>query len=299
VSLFLFTFVLSQLVATPLFAQDLRNRTEEMYPFGTVIISSESLPDKVYEAQKDKIMVSAIFIEKETNKVFINSVGTGFITKSPGIVVTARHVFDQSLVDAESIKSEKIKSNPQFDYTYEFKGTIITDRAWVKFSLYLVAIGEKGTFKDIMILRADPRTMEKAMASGDLFNPNPYSILMRTSKFADAKVGDKVYISGFAPGVTEYFDKDNKVVPVYMDLVNHTFIAEVEALLPEMPGNKTEVKTIYRLRNGAEQGFSGGKVLNDKGQVIGMTIAMSREKNFVYAISSDDIEQLLKDNKLK
>ena len=57
VPLFLFVLALSQLITAPLFAQDLRNRTEEMYPFGKIIISSESLPDKVYEAQKNKILI--------------------------------------------------------------------------------------------------------------------------------------------------------------------------------------------------------------------------------------------------
>ena len=106
VPLFLFIFVLSQLTATSLYAQDLKNRTEEMYPFGTVIISSESLPDKVYESQKDKIMVSVLFVEKGTNNVFINSVGTGFVPeKNPGVIVTVRHLLDKSLIDAENIKT--------------------------------------------------------------------------------------------------------------------------------------------------------------------------------------------------
>mgnify|MGYP001610987809 CR=1 FL=1 len=54
---------------------------------------------------------------------------------------------------------------------------------------------------------------------------------------------------------------------------------------------------LYELRDSAEPGFSGGKVINNQGQTVGMTIAMT--KNFVYAISSKDIKQFLKDNKLK
>lgn len=151
----------------------------------------------------------------------------------------------------------------------------------------------------MMALRVDPQTMEKARTIGDAFNPNPYSMLMRTSKFANADLGEKVYISGFAPTTAEYLDKNNKSVHVYMDLINHTFVAEVEVPLPEMPGQKTEVKTIYRLRNHAESGFSGGKVMNKDGEVIGMTIALSHEKNFIYVISSKDLKDFLKDNKLK
>lgn len=299
VPLFLFIFVLSQLIASPLFAQDLRNRTDEMYPFGTVIISSESLPDKVYEAQDDKFMISVMFVEKGTTNVFFNYSGTGFTTERPGIVLTARHLLDWSLIDAENFKKERIKTNPKFDFEFVFIGTIITDRAWVRFPLSLAAIGEKGTLMDMMALRVDPQTMEKARMVGDVFNPNPYSMLMRTSKFADAKVGNKVYVSGFAPGTAEYLDKYDESVSVYMDLINHTFVAEVEALLPEMPGYKTGVKTIYRLRNHAESGFSGGKVMNEDGNVIGITIALSHDKNFIYAISSKDIKDFLRDNKLR
>jgi len=303
VPLFLFIFVLSQLIATPLYAQDLKNRTEEMYPFGTVIISAESLPNKVYESQKDKILIEVIFVEKGTTNVFINSVGTGYVTETPGVVITVRHLLDRSLIDAENIKNNKIKSNPNFDYAYVFRGTIITNTAWIRFPLFLTAIGEKGTLKDIMALKADPRIMENARAVGDIFNPNPYSILMRTSKFADAKIGEKVYISGFAPGTAEYLNENDEPIPVYLDLINYTFPAEVTALLPEMPGNKTGVKTIYRLayrlNDGAEPGFSGGKVINKEGEIIGMTMAVSHEKTFIYILSSKDTKDFLKNNKLK
>lgn len=282
-----------------IFAQDLKNRTEEMYPFGTVIIASESLPDKVYEAQKNKLLVSVRFIEKETSNIIISSVGTGFVIETPGIIITARHLFDGPLIDAEKIKNERIKSNPKFNYDYVFMGTIITDTAWINFPLFLAAVGEKGTFKDMLALRTDVATMQRAQMVGDIMNPNPYSILMKTSKFADAKIGDKVYISGFGPIVVKYFDKNNQPVHVYVDLVNHTFPAEVEELITDMPGNRAGTKMLYRLRDSAEPGFSGGKVVNNNGYVIGMTIAVSSSKNFVYSISSKDIKDFLKDNKLK
>lgn len=280
-------------------AQDLKNRTEEMYPFGTVIISSESLPDKVYESQKNKIVISAIFIEKGTKNIIINSVDTGFVTETPGVIITARHLFDGPLVDVEKIKSEKIKSNPKFDFEYIFMGTIITDKAWINFPLSLVAVGEKGTFKDMMVLRTDIQTMQRAQIAGDVLNPNPYSILIKTSKFADADVGDRVYISGFAPVVAEYLDKNNKLTPVYVDMINRTFPAEVAEKIENMPVNKAGVKLLYKLHDSAEPGFSGGKVINSQGQIIGMTISATKSQNIIYSISSKDMKQFLKDNKLK
>ena len=298
-SLFVFLFASLQLITTPLFAQDLKNRTEEMYPFGTVIIAKEPLPDKVYQAQKNKIIVSVIFLEKGTSNAITSSVGTGFVTESPGVIVTARHLLNEALPEMEKIKAERIKSNPKFDYEYMFMGTIITNTAWINFPLYLVAVGEKGTLKDIMVLRIDVATIQRAQIAGDIFNPNPYGMLLKTSKFADSKLGEEVYISGFAPVTTEYLDKNNQPVSVYMDLINFTFPAEVTAPISDMPGNRAGIKKFYRLLDSAEPGFSGGKVINNDGYVTGMTIAMSIARNFVYVISSQDIKQFLKDNKIK
>lgn len=278
-------------------AQDLENRTEEMHPFGKIIISSESLPDKVYEVQKNKILISVRFFEKGTSNIITSSVGTGFVTESPGTIITARHLLDGPLAEAEKIKKEKIKSNPKFDYGFMFVGTIITNTAWINFPLSFMAVGEKETLKDMLALRTDVETMQRAQMLGDIFNPNPYGILMKTSKFADANLGEKVYISGFAPILAEYPDKNNRPTSVYMDLINHTFSAEVEIPITDMPGNRAGIKTLYRLRDSAEPGFSGGKVINSQGQVIGITMAMS--KNFVYVISSKDIKDFLKDNNLK
>jgi len=300
VPLFLFVLALSQLITAPLFAQDLRNRTEEMYPFGKIIISSESLPDKVYEAQKNKILISVVFLEKGTSNIITNSVGTGYVSETAGVIVTARHLLMEIIPEMEKVKAEKRKTNPLFDYEYVFMGTLITSSAWTNFPLYLVAIGEQGTLKDMMVLKTDVATMEKARRIGNFANPNPYAILLKTSRFSDAKVdGSRVYISGFGPVTAGYFDKNNRPVSVFVDLINHTFSAEIEALLPEMPENKTGVKIMYRLRDSAEPGFSGGKVMNDQGQVIGMTIAVSISKNFVFVISSKDIKEFLKDNGLK
>ncbi len=296
--LFLFILVFSQLITAPLFAQD-ENRTEEMYHFGKVILSPESLPDKVFEAQKNKVIVSVVIFEKGTSNIIMSAVGTGFVSETPGVIVTARHVLSETLIEAEKVKAEKIQSNPKFDYEYEFMGVIVTDTAWINFPLSLVAVGEAGTFKDMMVLRTDIETMRRAKIEGDFLNPNPYNILMKTSKFADADIGEKVYISGFAPIIAEYPNKNNQPVFVYVDMINYTFSAEVTAKIEDMPVNKTGIQLIYRLHDSAEPGFSGGKVVNNNGQVIGMTIAMTLSKNFVYVISSKDIKDFLKDNNLK
>lgn len=280
-------------------AQDLRNRTEEMYHLGTVIISKEPLPDKVYEAQKNKFLVSVIFFEKGTNNIIISGVDTGFISDKPGVVITARHLLVEAKREVEAIKASRIIINPKFDYDYMFMGTVITRTQWLNFPLFLEAVGEVGTLKDLMALRADVLTMEKARIVGDIMNPNPLQILLKTSEFADAKLGEEVYISGLAPVVNQYYDKNNRLVTVYIDLINHTFTAELEVPITDMPGNQAGVKTLYRLRDSAEPGFSGGKVMNIKGQVVGMTIAVSFSKNFVYAISSKDIQQFMKDHKIK
>lgn len=281
---FLLLFALLQFFTSPLFAQNLKNRTEEMYPFGTVIIAKEPLPDKVYASQKDKIIVSVVYFEKGTSNIVMSSVGTGFVSKIPGIILTVRHLLVETVTA----------------YDYVFMGTIVTDSARINFPLFLIAKGEAGTFKDLMVLKTDVETLVKARTDSDIVRPNPYSLLLRTSEFADAKVdGKKVYISGFAPTVSEYFNKNNQPTSVYVDLINFTFTAEITAPVIDMPINKLGIRKLFRLIDSAESGFSGGKVMNDNGQVIGMTIAASVARNFVYAISSKDIDQFLKDNKIK
>lgn len=296
--LFLFLFVSLQLTATPIFAQD-RNRTDEMYNLGRVIISSEPLPDRVYEAQKNKFVISILFLEKGTSNVITTSLGTGFIVDRPGIVLTARHLLIDSVQAMDAMKAEKIKTNPRFDYDYIFMGTIITPTAWVNFPLFLIAVGENGTMKDMIALRADVQTMERAHQSGNIANPNPFSILMRTFEFADANVGEKVYITGFAPVVTEFPNKNKSTANAYLDMINFTFSAEIIAKIENMPVNQAGVKLIYRLKDSAEPGFSGGLTLNVRGQVVGITVSMTTSRNFIYAISSKDIKDFLKDNHLR
>ncbi len=290
----LLLFVLLQFVNVPLLAQELKNRTEEMCSIGTVIISSESLPDKVYESQKNKILVSVIFFEKGTKKIMASGFGTGFVPDKPGIIITAKHLIEGPLKIAESIKTERIKTKPTFDFIYVFVGTIITPTQWLDFPLYPVILGEDGTMEDVMILKPDMLTMERAKNNSELFVQNPLRMLMITSQFADAKLGEKVFVSGFSPISGEYLDKDEKIIPVQTDLINYTFSSEVGALIYDMPINQAGIKKLYRLITTAEPGFSGGKVVNSKGQIIGMTIASSLSKNFTYALSSVDLKNFLK-----
>jgi len=278
-------------------AQDMRNRTEEMYRFGRVIIATEPLPDKVYEAQKRKFVISVIFSEKGTNNEIISGIGTGFTTDQPGVIITARHLLSETIRDMDVLKAERIKTNPGFDYTYTFKGTIITRDSWIDFPLTLAAAGEAGTLKDMMALKVGIRTIEQALISGDIKSPNPLGILMRTFEFADASLGEKVFISGYAPILTQLPDKNNNITSIYVDLINFTSPAEITAKIEGMPVNKNGISLMYRMRDGAEPGYSGGLVMNAKGQVVGIISAMS--KNFVYAISSKDIKNFLKDNELR
>lgn len=280
-------------------AQDLRNRTEEMYHLGRVIIARESLPDKIYEAQKYKLVISVIFYEKGTDNIITSGVGTGFTSDRPGIILTTRHLLTETIrLELDALKAEKIKTNPRFDYTYTFMGTIITPTEWVNFPLSLAAVGETGTTKDMMALRVDIQTMMRARIPGDVMNPNPLNMLMRTFEFVDANIGDKVYISGYAPVILEFQEKNkDTTTPTYVRLINFTFPAEVTAKIEDMPVNRHGIDIMYELFDGAEPGYSGGLVMNIRGQVIAMTVAMT--KNFVYAISSKDLKDFLNDNRLR
>ena len=280
-------------------AQNLKNRTEEMHRLGLVVISSENLPEEVYRTQKNKVVVTIVFTEKGTQNEIVTSMGSGFVGPKAGLIFTARHLLTQGLTEAEEIKSKKIKNNPNFDYEYDFMGTMITEETWTNFPLFIVATGKIDTYQDIILLRTDSETIQKARDIKNFSITNPHRILLNISRFADAKLGEKVYVSGFSPLVGEYLDRTNKLTYIFMDLINYTFSAEITAQISDMSVNRKGVKMLYRLNNSAEPGFSGGMVLNTGGEVIGMSIAMSQSKNFVYAISSKDLREFLKTNKIE
>jgi len=264
-----------------------------------VVISSENLPEEVYRTQKNKVVVTIVFTEKGTQNEIVTSMGSGFVGPKAGLIFTARHLLTQGLTEAEEIKSKKIKNNPNFDYEYDFMGTMITEETWTNFPLFIVATGKIDTYQDIILLRTDSETIQKARDIKNFSITNPHRILLNISRFADAKLGEKVYVSGFSPLVGEYLDRTNKLTYIFMDLINYTFSAEITAQISDMSVNRKGVKMLYRLNNSAEPGFSGGMVLNTGGEVIGMSIAMSQSKNFVYAISSKDLREFLKTNKIE
>src|SRR3989344_6310279 len=285
------SLIITLFLCQPAYSQNSHNRTEHVYGNDTVI-SDEPLPDKVYQAHKNNLMIVINFYAQEENKKekigLFASLGNGSFVK-PGIIITARHILTEALKQFELTKSEHSKSGIIASYSYEIFGVIISeDPQVVTLPLNLRAYENTGSERDLMALEVPPEIMRKAFEIS-VINPNdPSRILLATAKFADAKLANlksntnDVYIVG-----TIYSD---------YDMLHYIFQAQVGAVLENMAANRRGLKKHYRLIGHAEPGYSGGPVLNKDGELIGITILSTDGRNFIYAVSSKDVKDFLKDN---
>lgn len=269
-------------------SQDLHNRTERVYGNDT-IIADEPLPDRVYRNHDNDIMVIVNFYMQEKGKKKIglfHSMGNGSVV-IPGIIISARHVLTMALEELETMKNQHREAGIVANYSYEIMGIIISeDPELFTFPLNLRAYEDTGSERDLMALEVPPEIMKRAFETSFVDQNHPTKILLTTVKFANAKRGDKVYIVG-----TIYND---------FDILHYVFKAEVGAVLENMPANRRGLKRHYRLRGHAEPGFSGGPVLNEDGELTGVTIISTNGMNFIYEVSSsEDVKDFLKDNNIK
>ncbi len=292
----------------------MKNRTEVTFLHGLTIIADTPLPDKVYEAQKYKIMVITETQQKGSRERFI-SYGTAPIV-APGYVITARHVISK--------KVECDLTGAQCDFSAV--GEIISDDRIVVFPLSLVAYGPVGSLQDVAAFRLSegldivyhPPQADKAMP--DLFAgdgdrranqfpssrvdngvvelvKNPYRILLHEAEFTDLAPGEAVTVSGFHTTKAPLLSKDGTTKGVFVDVFNYNFSGQIAAAIRNMEANKSgSVNTVYRIRGTDETAFSGGMVLSADGKIGGMVNASI--KNFVYALSAKDIREFLKAQKI-
>ena len=289
VGVFLFFVLLHLGSALPTTAQDLSNRSERMVGLGEVVIADAPLPDKVFQAQKHKIIVQVTLIDRKDPSFRQVSMGTGTIIGA-GTILTNRHVWD----GAKPAMAGR-------EYVSEFSGLILAENHIAEFPLRLVGVGEVGTFRDFMVLQTGPEIMQRAVPPNTPTEPNPYWILRNNEMglVNKVKVGERVYLTGYSPVFSKINNADGLVFEAYIDFINYTFPAEVVAKIEEMPMNKMgRVKRLYRLKDGAEPGFSGGMCFNEKGHLVGITVLLSPAQNFVYVLSAEDIRDFLRANKV-
>lgn len=268
-------------------AQDLNRRSERMVRLGQVVISDAPLPEMVFRAQKHKIIVQVTLIDKKDPKFRQVSMGTGTVIGA-GAILTNRHVWD-------GVKPAMVGR----DYISVFSGLILGENHMAEFPLRLVGVGEAGTFRDFMVLQTGPEIMQRAFQPNTPDNPNPYWILLNNGieLIDQIRVGERVYLTGYSPVFGEIENADGQISIAYIDFINYTFPAEVVARIEEMPMNRVgRLRRMYRLRNGAEPGFSGGMVLDGIGRLVGITVSLSPALNFIYILSAQDIRDFLRAN---
>lgn len=293
VGVFLFLFVILQLIdVSHVLAQ--KNRTETIFPFGEVLISNCDLPDKVYEQQRNKVMVIVEFTGTE-NIYSHTSFGTGEVAL-PGVIVTNRHVLlggiNQLITYGYGYELDKDGFPQGIGYSYKFYGLIRNEFGVYEFPLALKEMEKLDSERDIMALEIDINTRIVA-GSGDNMTdqygssiPNPYKMLIQPLKFTEnIAIADPVYVSGFTGDG-------------FIDTIDFTFCNQLSALIEDMPINKAGVKRYYRVYGEAEYGFSGGPAFNKDGEVIGISTKFGGD-NFLDVLSSKDIKEFLKDYKIK
>lgn len=255
---------------------------------GNALESDAPLPTKVEYAIKNTLAIRARFILNKPNMFFtselLDASGTGFMVE-PGIFISARHIFFITILELNERGS--VYSLDQYnlpysrDYTYNFYGTANAGGRPANFKMELLGMGDPHKFLDMSVFKADnfPGTV-------------------KSLEFEEkAELGETVYSRGMVPLIIP-LNELGTGGKTLMDFINYTFAGRISAILTDMTINKdTGLKKIYRIETTLEQGFSGGPVLNKDGKVIGMTISTTR--NFVYAISAEDLKLFLWDMRNK
>ena len=250
-------------------------------PPANSLISDDPLPEKVFEAQKKKIrIIGQFYINGHQNNNPEIIVGSGFAVnyKSKTIILSARHILVEPIFDSrKGLFSFNINSYgiPEgLNYSYKYFGIVNTENSQNIFPIVPLAMGELGQHQDYVAFKADqtvklsPLTLNK-----------------------DANVNEDAYVSGFGPMLTGFPNRFGGYETDVSDVIDYTFKGKIAAKIQNLPINQHGVKKLYRIRVSIEQGFSGGPVFNNEGEVIGMIIEGIR--NFHSAVSSEDLLDFL------
>ncbi|OGN06794.1 MAG: hypothetical protein A2750_03590 [Candidatus Yanofskybacteria bacterium RIFCSPHIGHO2_01_FULL_45_42] len=267
--------ILSALSVFVFFAQSAYAQNKEMlFSSGEVLIADEPLPSKVFNAQKNVLKIIAGFYSKDdANPDSFIFLGSGFVEKNSGLVVTARHLLVEPLFSVG--QPHVVNGDLVSKYAHDFYAIVERADSLEIFPLFFVAMSKLDTYGDVMLLRPTNKNL----------NVNPLELDL------NASLGDTVYTSGFTAHYSNYYDLDGKIKNVLVDEIKFNFRNKISAIKENQGLAAAGVSRIYRMVDHAQGGFSGGPVLNDQGRVIGITIEVNGA--FVYAMSARDILNLI------
>jgi len=265
---------------------------DTVYPQGEIMLSEHKLPKKVFEAQKNTFIIEARFSNHILNKteesnlenpqavLFMNSPcaktktqGSGFIEKESGYIISARHLLVDTAMNLRSHCGAIIEIDQNgiiyaSDYEQKFVVIVETSTGRLEFPIEPVAMSPLGEYLDIIAFRS----AEKIPVLG-------------LSLATGARVGEVTYSSGFSSVQGSYYlpDGDEKSVmsdPIRSVVENAiTFVESFKSL---------GIQKKFRLLKPARHGFSGGPLLNNKGEVAGM---MTESDSILStALSFEDIQ---------
>lgn len=241
------------------------------------------IPQKVIEAQKSEIRILINFYRYPNgigNSLEpIPSGGTGFLiaTKSGPVILSARHVLMDPIIDLSRYGMPFILNNNKIPlshhYSYIVYGIRKSDPIPEVFNLTPIAMGELGKHQDWIFYTTQAKLEN-----------------MKPLKFAesDPVIGEYVFVSGYAPVESPFPNTIGTYEYVLSSIINDTFTGPIVEIIENMPINKVGLKRKYRIKIGAERGYSGSPILNKNGEVIGLLTEGT--KNFYFAVSSKDLK---------
>ncbi len=285
---FLPLLIIFLLTYRPVYGQpNSHNRTERLNG-KDVIIADEPLPDAVYQAHFNNIVILINFYEKEKDKdrvALFTAMGNGSFIK-PGVVISARHVLSEPFKKIQEQTKKDKEAGITATYSYEIFGIVFPERSEIfRIPLNLRVYSADQADPDIMVLQVPPGTMKDAIESnvqGDF----TFKILTLSQKLTDkSDLGTETYTTGTLLSQDGVF--------------RYVFKSEIVSIndIHESVGRGMNKR--YTLRGHAEPGYSGGPVFNRNGELIGITVMSSDGYNFTIALSAKDVKDFLDRNNIK